>query len=49
MGNPLSVWAKVREAVFAPAEARAAELRTASAPDLAMMVVAGCQLGQAQG
>ena len=33
MGNPLSAWAKVREAAFAPAEAIAAELRTASAPD----------------
>jgi ketosteroid isomerase-like protein len=33
MGNPLSAWAKVRDAAFAPAEAIAAELRTASAPD----------------
>jgi hypothetical protein len=44
MGNPLSAWAKVREAAFASAEAIAAELRSASAPDLAMLVVAGRHL-----
>jgi hypothetical protein len=49
IGDPLSAWAKVREAVFVPAEPITAELRTAAAPDLAMMVVAGCQLRQAQG
>jgi hypothetical protein len=49
VADPLSAWAKVREAVFVPAEPITAELRTASAPDLAMMVVAGCQLRQAQG
>jgi hypothetical protein len=38
MGNPLSAWAKVREAALASAEAIAAELRSASAPDLAMLV-----------
>jgi len=43
-GHPLSAWAKVREAAFASAEAIAAELRTASAPDLAMLVVAGRHL-----
>jgi len=47
--DPLSGWAKVRETAFAPAEAIAAELRTASAPDLAMLVVADCQLRQALG
>jgi hypothetical protein len=44
MGDPLSAWAKVREAAFASAEAIAAELRSASAPDLAMLVVAGRHL-----
>ena len=47
--DPLSGWAKVREAAFAPAEAIAAELRTASAPDLAMLVVPDGQLHQALG
>jgi hypothetical protein len=47
--GPLSGWAKVREVAFAPAEAIAAELRTASAPDLAMLVLAVCQLRQALG
>ncbi len=40
---------QVREAAFAPAGAIADELRTPSAPDLAMLVVAGCQLRQALG
>ena len=35
--------AKVREAAITPAKAIAAELRTASAPDLAILVVPGCQ------
>jgi hypothetical protein len=48
-GRPLSAWAKVREAAFAPAETITAELRTASAQDLAMMGVAGRQLRQALG
>jgi hypothetical protein len=47
--DPLSARAKVREAVFAPAETITAELRTASAPDLAMLGVAGRQQCQAQG
>jgi NAD-specific glutamate dehydrogenase len=47
--DPLPAWVKVREAAFAPAETIAAELRTASAPDLAMLVVAGRQLRQALG
>jgi hypothetical protein len=42
-------WTRVREAAFALAEAITAELRTASALDLAMLVVAGCQLRQAPG
>ena len=40
---------RVREAGVRPAEAIAAELRSASAPDLAMLVVAGRQLRQALG
>ena len=48
-GHLLSACAKVQEAGFALAEAIAAGLRTASAPDLAMLVVAGCQLRQAFG
>ena len=47
--DPFSAWAKVREAALAPAEAIAAELYTASAPDLVMLVVAGRQLRQALG
>jgi hypothetical protein len=48
-GDPLSAWARVREGAFAPPEAIAAETRTAAAPDLAMLVVACCQLRQALG
>ena len=42
--TPLFAWVRVGEGALAPAEAIAAELRTASAPDLAMLVVAaaGC-------
>jgi hypothetical protein len=47
--DPLSAWAKVGEAALGPAEVIAAELRTACAPDLAMLVVAGCRLRQAPG
>jgi hypothetical protein len=47
--DPFSAWAKVREAALAPVEAIAAELYTASAPDLFMLVVAGRQLRQALG
>ncbi len=45
----MSAWTRVREAAFAPAEAMAGELCTASTPDLAMLVVARCQLRQALG
>jgi ketosteroid isomerase-like protein len=47
--DPLSAAAKVREPALGPAEVIVAELRTASAPDLAMLVVAGGQLRQAPG
>jgi len=47
--DPLEAWAKDRAASLAPAEAIAAELRSATAPDLAMLVVAGRQLRQALG
>jgi len=47
--DPFSAWAKVQEAALAPAEAIAAELYTASAPDLVMLVVTDCQLRQALG
>jgi len=47
--DPLSAWAKVREAALDPAKVIAAELGTASVPDLAMLVIAGCQLRQAPG
>ena len=41
--------AKDQEVALAPAEAIAAKSRTAFAPDLAMLVVAGRQLRQALG
>jgi hypothetical protein len=44
----MSAWTSVRESAFALAEVIAAELRPASAPDLAMLVAAGCH-GQALG
>jgi NAD-specific glutamate dehydrogenase len=47
--DPLAAWADNRGAALAPAEASVAELRAASAPDLAMLVVAGRQLRQALG
>jgi glutamate dehydrogenase len=47
--DPLPAWAKDRAAALAPADAIAAELRSATAPDLAMLVVAGRQLRQALG
>ncbi len=47
--DPLDAWAKSRGATLAPAEASVAELRAATAPDLAMLVVAGRQLRQALG
>jgi glutamate dehydrogenase len=42
--DPLAAWLDSRAGQLAPAEAIAAELRSASAPDLAMLVVAGRQL-----
>jgi glutamate dehydrogenase len=47
--DPIASWAAARTAQLAPAEAIAAELRTATNPDLAMLVVAGRQLRQALG
>ena len=47
--DPIAAWAKEREPALAPANAIAAELRAAAAPDLAMLVVAGRQLRQALG
>jgi glutamate dehydrogenase len=47
--DPIVAWAKDRGAALAPADAIAAELRSATAPDLAMLVVAGRQLRQALG
>jgi glutamate dehydrogenase len=47
--DPLLAWAKDRAAALAPVDAIAAELRSATAPDLAMLVVAGRQLRQALG
>ncbi len=47
--DPVAAWAASRAAQLAPADAIAAELRVASNPDLAMLVVAGRQLRQALG
>jgi glutamate dehydrogenase len=47
--DPVGAWAKSRGASLAAAEASVAELRAATAPDLAMLVVAGRQLRQALG
>jgi glutamate dehydrogenase len=47
--DPIAAWTATRTAQLAPAEAIAAELRAASNPDLAMLVVAGRQLRQALG
>jgi glutamate dehydrogenase len=44
--DPVAAWADGHAAELAPAEAVAAELRTAPSPDLAMLVVAGRQLRQ---
>jgi hypothetical protein len=43
----LSAWGKVRETAFAPVETIAAELRTASAQDLGMLVIAAANWRQA--
>ncbi len=45
--DPLAAWVLGQAGRLAPAETIAAELRSAAAPDLAMLVVAGRQLGQA--
>jgi glutamate dehydrogenase len=45
----IAAWTATRAAQLAPAEAIAAELRAATTPDLAMLVVAGRQLRQALG
>jgi glutamate dehydrogenase len=47
--DPVATWTATRAAQLAPADAIAAELRAAQAPDLAMLVVAGRQLRQALG
>jgi glutamate dehydrogenase len=47
--DPLTAWLESHAAGLAPADAIAAELRGATAPDLAMLVVAGRQLRQALG
>jgi glutamate dehydrogenase len=48
-GDPLAAWSREHQTALAPAEAIAAELRSATSPDLAMLVVAGRQLRQALG
>jgi len=47
--DPLAAWLETHAGQLAPAEAIATELRAATAPDLAMLVVAGRQLRQALG
>jgi glutamate dehydrogenase len=47
--DPLAAWLESHAGQLAPAEAIATELRAATAPDLAMLVVAGRQLRQALG
>jgi len=47
--DPLAAWLESHADGLAPADAIAAELRAATAPDLAMLVVAGRQLRQALG
>src|SRR5205814_1680081 len=47
--DPVATWAASRGAALAPAEASVTELRAATAPDLAMLVVAGRQLRQTLG
>ncbi|MBV9828416.1 MAG: NAD-glutamate dehydrogenase [Alphaproteobacteria bacterium] len=46
-GDPVAAWTAERAAALAPAEALAAEIRSASTPDLSMLIVAGRQLRQA--
>ncbi len=45
--DPLAAWTETHAAALVPADAVAADLRTADAPDLAMLVVAARQLRQA--
>jgi len=45
--DPVAAWARSRAAALAPAETLAAELRAATTPDLALLVVAARQLRQA--
>ena len=47
--DPLVAWSAANAASLAPAEALARELRAASIPDLAMLVVASRQLRQVLG
>src|SRR5579884_1001528 len=47
--DPLAAWAAEHSAALVPAEALARELRAATTPDLAMLVVAGRQLRHALG
>jgi glutamate dehydrogenase len=47
--DPLAAWARLHADRVAPAETLASDLRTAGAPDLAMLVVARQQLRQALG
>ena len=47
--DPLAAWSEANGALFAPVEALARELRAASTPDLAMLVVASRQLQHALG
>jgi glutamate dehydrogenase len=47
--DPLAVWVEANADRLAPADAIASELRSATAPDLAMLVVARQQLRQALG
>ena len=47
--NPLAAWTEAHAAALAPADAVAADLRAASTPDLAMLVVAARQLRQMLG
>jgi len=47
--DPIAAWTATRAAQLAPADAIAAELRAAAAPDLAMLVVASRRLRQVLG
>jgi glutamate dehydrogenase len=47
--DPLAAWSAARTAALTPAEALIRELRAATTPDLAMLVVAGRQLRHALG